>query len=286
MALRQAPAKAPRIELQPRDLDILAAVFHHRFLQPAHVHALLGGGYERLTKRLRLLWQAGYLDRPRTQGARGILTEEVVYGLGKAGARLLQEHDPDLKIGHLDWHDRPGKPVTYPYIDHQLGIATFMVALERACEGSPLRVEWPGHYERSRYKIPVPGENRRFHPDAYFRLVREDDKIAHHFLEVMRSRRTLDGMRAKYETYFRWWRGAMDRRPFRHFRVITVAPNAAFMASLRKAARPIGQTADHPRSWSALLFTHFEAFSLEKPEGILEPIFRSADDPIPVALAP
>lgn len=280
----ERPATPRSFQLQPRDIKIIAAVFRHRFLQPAHVHALFpDGSPANLNRRLALLWQNGYLERPKAQRPTRILTEEIVYGLANEGARLLEQLDPRLKIGRLDWNDRPGKPVGWPYLDHQLHVATFFVALERACRARRVGIEWPGHYERMKFRIPVPGTSKKFLPDGYFRLVRADGRVAHHFLEMMRTRRTLQVMHEKLHNYFLWWRDGSGR-DFKHFRVLTVTPNPAFMDSLRNAARPIGRSREFKQTWKALMFTHLEAFDLKEPERILEPVFRYADGDARVAL--
>lgn len=276
--------------ITPRDVRILAAVFRHRFLQPAHIHALMpDGSPANLNRRLKLLYDHGFLERPKAQRPTKILTEEIVYALANKGARMLEELDPTLNIGRLDWNDRPGKPLGWPYMDHQLHVATFFVALERACQARGILLEWPGHYERNKYRIPIPGTDKRFDPDAYFRLVRQDGRVAHHFVELMRSRKTIAVMRDKLENYFRWWRDG-DGRSFKHFRVLTVTPDRSLLESLRRAAAPIGRgekfgvpIADMP-TWKGLMFTSLEAFSLSEPERVLEPIFRYADEDTPLAL--
>lgn len=277
-------AQAPgAFRIQPRDVQILAAVFRHRFLQPAHVHAIFpDGSPANLNRRLKLLYDHGYLERPKAQRPTKILTEEIVYALANKGARFLEGLDHSLDIGRLDWNDRPGKPLGWPYMDHQLHVATFFVALERAAQARGIRLEWPGHYERNKYRIGVPGTEERFHPDAYFRLVRQDGKEAHHFLEMMRSRKTFDVMRDKLLNYFLWWRDGGGRN-FKHFRVLTVTPDEAFMQSLRRAATPIGPS-ERFGTWKALMFTHLGNFSLEQPERILDRIFTFADQDEPLSL--
>src|SRR5713101_2474451 len=107
--LWERPAEPRPFQLQRRDIEILYEVFRHRFLQPRHVHALFGGSAANLAVRLRLLWQHRYLERPKALRPTRVLTEEIVYALGTAGARLLDRHHSELRIGHLDWSETPKK---------------------------------------------------------------------------------------------------------------------------------------------------------------------------------
>ena len=66
--LWERPAEPRPFQLQRRDIEILYQFFRHRFLQPRHVHALLGGSEANLAVRLRLLWQHRCLERPRRCG--------------------------------------------------------------------------------------------------------------------------------------------------------------------------------------------------------------------------
>ena len=56
------------------------------------------------------------------------------------------------------------------------------------------------------------------------------------------------------------------------------------MQALRRVAVPIGREGGHAKSWKGLMFSHLQAFDLERPEGILDPIFWHADEDTPVSL--
>ena len=95
-------------------------------------------------------------------------------------------------------------------------------------------------------------------------------------------------MKEKYEGYYEWWRGGGTQRHLRatYFRVLTICDDEHHMHSLRKkAAHGIG--ADAVRgitTWKFFMFSHLGAFSLERPESILEPIFFLADEGDPWSL--
>jgi hypothetical protein len=71
----------------------LRHVHRHRFIRADDLHRLLDHrSRDRLSRRLMLLFRAGYLDRPEAQidryhegGSRSL-----VYGLGAKGARVCQ----------------------------------------------------------------------------------------------------------------------------------------------------------------------------------------------------
>lgn len=294
--LWERPVYARPFQLSPRDIEIIHAVFRHRFLRPTHIHTLLGGSAANLALRMRLLWQHGYLERPQAQRPTKILTDEIVYGLGKKGAQLLEHLYPELRIGHLDWTETPKKRVGWPYIDHQLGIATFFVCLKIACDRAGIQLHWKGHYDHRRYEIRTSGKKYAFLPDGYFALEVPGRGTAHHFLEVDRGNISLARMQEKYRRYHSWWQERVRKiekqeaegkeHTFKHFRVLTVTHDRGYVDSLRRTALPIGRSEQHQETWKALMFTHMQAFDLHHPERILEPIFRYADEDTPVALVP
>lgn len=274
------------IRIQPRDIRMIRYVFEHRFLQPSHIHALIpDGSADRLSRRMRSLWQHHYLERPRAIRPTKILTEELVYGLGRKGAHLLERHDPKLKgIGKLDWAETPKKQVGLPYIDHQLGIATFMVCVRLGAKRREADLRWQGHFHRRKWLIAIPGEDRRMMPDALFALSVPERGVAHHYLEVDRGNVSLRRMRERYQGYFRFWRDGSDQRSFRHFRVLTVTEDPARAGALREAASKVGREASQGSAWRALMFSDFTRFNLDEPERVVGPAWRYADDEDPMAL--
>jgi len=286
----------PAYRMQPRDVKILEAVFRHRFLTVSHIHALLGGSKARLALRCRVLWQDEFLERPKALRPTKILTEEIVYALGKKGAQyldhlkkkgvaILDYLKPNVDIGELDWAETPKKQIGWPYIDHQLGIASFMTAMQVAAHAKGIRFHWDGHFNRQQYRITTPGDGAAVLPDAYFTLEVPGRGIAHHYLEIDRANVSLKRMQERYQRYFEFWKsGYGNGRSFKHFRVLTVTYDPDYMQSLRRAAQPIGRDHNHPSSWKALMFTHAGAFDIHKPDRILESIWLYADGEAEIAL--
>lgn len=275
----------PPFRPQERDLRIVEAVFQHRFLQPHHLHALLGGSAVNLARRCRMLWRHRYLERPRALRPTTILTEEITYGLGPEGARYLERSYPKLRgIGELDWAESPSNPVGWPYIDHQLGAVNFLVPLKLACARRGIEFRLGGHFKRPRLKAP--GYKHGLIPDAYFVLRDPDRGEAAHFLELERAGKKRHRPLEKYKKYLAWWKDQQRKGsfPYKGVRVLTVAWDSTHEALLRRIAAPIGRDGRHPHTWKGFLFTNLSRFSLEDPESVLAPIFRYADEEDPIAL--
>ncbi|MBA4406580.1 hypothetical protein C0389_04840 [bacterium] len=297
--LFERPTEPPAYRLQPRDTRIIEAVFRHRFLTPSHLYTLLGGSKPNIANRCRLLWQDAYLERPKALRPTKILTEEIVYSLGKKGAQLLEGLrrkgemfldylKPETDIGELDWGDSPKKQIGWPYIDHQLGIASFMVCLQKASEEKGVVLHWDGHFNRRSYVIRLPKIGDReacsFLPDAYFTLEVPGKGFARHYLEFDRGNVSLSRMKERYTHYFDYWYLLQKQGKKTQFRVLTISDDPGYMDSLRRAAESIGRSSKYPHTWKALLFTNTKNFSLENYCNTLEPIWYYADESDPIRL--
>ena len=87
-------AKPSNIELTDRDVSIIRALEHHRFLTTDHLMVLTDTvSRQGITRRLRELFDAGYVDRPKAQILTMAYAEKrpMVYALGNAGADLLAD---------------------------------------------------------------------------------------------------------------------------------------------------------------------------------------------------
>lgn len=286
------------LRLTPRDLEILRAVYDHRYLSLSHVHSLFGTHGEihrttsdtNLAKRLRRLFTHGYVSRPKAIRSSGILTRELVASLAYRGARALEEEDRRnggaLRIAEKDWD----KERSLGSIEHELLVSTFLVALRTAARRligerglSPDWFTWTRYHERDTIKLEVTTRDPKKHqertcriqPDGYFHFTvnaNGSPETRAHFLEVDRATFTLSAMVSRYRRYYDWWRLRREEHP--HFRVITVTETAAHAESLRRAARVVG-TKNSP--WSALLFTDFTKFHLQEPLRVFDAIYRQPE---------
>jgi len=209
----------PDLIIRDRDRLILHLVYEHRFLSGELIWHLLevageahrteyttgedgkkrpsqyGFGQQALSKRLKQLFNARFLDRHYIIDqplGRGSGTPRAIYGLGPKSAKLLAEQTgvPAQEIRDIVEANK----VKSPFLRHALEVATFRVILELACRRSQGRVRlifWEqgqclrdhiiGRNEK--------GEDERFtiYPDAFFALEVEGIGKANYFLEVDRG---------------------------------------------------------------------------------------------------
>lgn len=206
------------------------------------------------------------------------------------GESFLDYLKPDTDIGELDWGESPKKQIGWPYIDHQLGVATFMVCLQTAAQDNEINVYWDGHFNRRDHIIktkapfqnPKTGQhyfaNVNLLPDAYFKINVPGRGTAHHFLEYDRGSVSLKRMKERYINYFNYWKNDVDKRAFKHFRVLTITEDPDYMNSLRRTAATVGVDQRYSKAWKALLFTNKTKFDLNNYRNALGPIWYYPDE--------
>jgi DNA-binding Lrp family transcriptional regulator len=125
-------SEPPAFRLTDADVEIVRHIARYRFLRSTHIAALVGRSLDRTNDRLLRLFHAGYIDRPRAQldyyPTSG--SAPLVYSLADRGARLLAEHD-GVAIVDVEW-SRKNREAGRPFIEHQIEIVNFQVALQRA----------------------------------------------------------------------------------------------------------------------------------------------------------
>jgi hypothetical protein len=292
MGFHRLPRFRRASEIQPvvvtsRDRQIVQLVFEHRFLRSSHILALIPGSRQQLLRRLQLLFQHSYLERPRAQlgwyhkgGSR-----EIVYGLGAKGAELLpretsfaafdlQEVETNHQIGRV-------------YLEHALLVSDIMVALEVACRASNIRF-LPAKdllvrrkENICRWKVKINSTTTLgVVPDRLFALEFPncDGKTerAYFFLEADRGTMPVVRSSLAQTSFFRkliayeatWLQRIHERRyGFHRFRVITVTTSAARVKSLVDACGQLKQ--GHG------LFLFADKSILEKPGEFLSYIWQS-----------
>lgn len=125
----------PAFRITDGDIEIMRLLACHRFLRSAHIAALIGRSRDRVNDRLLRLFHAGYVDRPRAQLDRypDCGSAAMVYALAIGGARRLTECD-GTTFSRADW-SRKNESAGRPFIEHELAIMDFYVALHSATRG-------------------------------------------------------------------------------------------------------------------------------------------------------
>jgi DNA-binding Lrp family transcriptional regulator len=127
-------AEPPAFRLTEDDVTIIRQVARYRFLRSTHIAALIGRSLDRTNERLCRLFHAGFIDRPRAQldyyPTRG--SQPIAYALADRGAKLVAEREGNA-LARLEW-SRKNREAGRPFIEHQLEIVDFRVALQHAAD--------------------------------------------------------------------------------------------------------------------------------------------------------
>src|ERR1700687_2166875 len=125
-------SEPPAFRLTDDDVEIVRQVARFRFLRSTHIAALVNRSVDRTNDRLMRLFHAGYIDRPRAQLDRfpSEGSAPITYALADRGARLLRERN-GIKVANPDV-SRKNREAGRPFIEHQIEIVNFQVALQRA----------------------------------------------------------------------------------------------------------------------------------------------------------
>src|SRR5947208_13660670 len=112
----------PAFRLTEDDVEIVRQLARYRFLRSTHIAALVRRSIDRTNDRLKNLFHAGYVDRPRAQldyyPTAG--SAPILYALADRGARLLIERD-GLPAAKLQW-TRKNRESGRPFIEHQIEV--------------------------------------------------------------------------------------------------------------------------------------------------------------------
>lgn len=242
------------MQLTKRDREIIRLVHRHQFLRSHQIIALIVGSQQQVLRRLQLLYQHGYLERPRAQleyyekgGSR-----PMVYGLGSKGAKLLSQESGVAAVRIERNHD-----IGRMYLEHAILVSDVMVWIELACRKSgdvrllheaELALQSQGNEFQWHVKVPDHGVTLGVVPDRVFALEYTDQtgqvQRVYFFLEadrgtmpVVRSGLTQTSFYRKLLAYEATWTQKIHQRKLgiHRFRVLTVTTNAMRVKSLLDA---------------------------------------------------
>jgi hypothetical protein len=248
------------MQLTERDLQLLAHVGQARFRSSAQLALLDGGSEQKVLRRLRVLFDHGYLDRPKAQLASMLIggQRKMVYGLAPKGARALREHGYRLN-GAGDFTEK-NKRAGAIFIEHTLAIAEFMTALELSCRGRSdvelvrereIIAEAPEATRRAREPLRwvVRPERKRNEvwsvvPDGMFALSFADGTASYFLFEIDRGtipivRSSFDhrSIARKLDIYYQGWRAGRHVEQFgvKQLRVLFVTESPERVKNMLRA---------------------------------------------------
>jgi len=290
VAAIQRPVRLPRFRRTPEppvfrltedDVEIIRQVARHRLIRSTDLAALVGRSLDRTNDRLRLLFHAGYVDRPRAQLDRFPTTgtAPMVYALANRGARLLCERDGLCGTG--EW-SRKNREAGRPFIEHQIEIVNFQVALQRAVAqrsdvrliaaeemiaASRQQIRRRGASFALRAKLSHRGWVREVSviPDLVFGLQLTSGKRLNFMVEIDRGTMPVcrsDPDRTSFEQKMRVYLAAhaakQHERQFgwKNFRVLTVTTDQKRVQSMKEALE--GLRVPHSPGASLFLFSTFD----------------------------
>lgn len=254
---------ADPIQLTDRDADILKALHKYRFLTTDHLQTLTGTESRwGMNKRLRLLYDHKYIDRPKAQAAIFSHADKrpTVYALGNAGAKLLSERYGVAMPPSVYWTEK-NRRVRERHIEHTLGISDFMVEIEALCQAAPdlhlisqedILALSPVETRRAKYplrwKTHVDYNGKRHEimilPDYVFGLRSKDGRERHYFVEIDRGTMPVTRRDITQTSYARkvlsyadtFERGlALRRFGMTGFQVLTVTTSPARIQTIQDA---------------------------------------------------
>lgn len=270
----RAPKAPPRTSRRPvvltdRDRGLLRAVREYGVLSTDHLRALCFPSASRARKRLRRLWQHGFLRRHLRPVRMGDGSAAFLYTLGRAAGPVANEMSAD----------QPARPTTRRVSlgEHALRITDFRVALTVAArQRSALRLK---RWQRSgavRFTPVSPGADGRpatIIPDAFFTLS-ADGREYHYCLEVDRGTVDLRRLREKFAAYLNLWqsRAASAQLGIFSFRILYATTTEKRLAHMLETLASLRSA--QPRL-DLIALTCFSRYSLAEPERLLAPIFQT-----------
>lgn len=143
-------SKPGNIELTDRDRLIISSVYRFRFLTTDQLQIITGTqGRRAINRRLKELFDAKLLDRPKIQFTLYSHTDKrpLVHALGNEGAKLIERLYNITLPPSVRMTDKNSKLKKPEYIQHALGVADVVIALERKIDQLPNGVSYSNQDE-------------------------------------------------------------------------------------------------------------------------------------------
>lgn len=269
------------MRLTDRDRQVVQAVNDCRVLTQDQLERLFFGSQTRAQARLWLLWQHGFLRREFLPVRGGIQNSPTLYVLDARGAELLQS-DLGYNLSQVRYSR---KPLSYPFLQHTLGLNDIRIAIVLACQrrGYALKTWLDERDLKADYdKVRVGSHWVAVIPDGYF-AVRVLSGVVHFFLEFDRGPERLAVFRRKVEAYLAYYRGGgmASRFGTDRIRVLTVTEGGESLAGRERLAN-VKAVTEQAGGRSRFWFSSLEQVMGE--DALAAPIWQVAGRDEPVAL--
>ena len=261
--------KTHPIRLTARDGLILRALHKYRYLTTDHIQTLTQTESRwGMNKRLRLLYDHKYVDRPKAQKAIFSHADKrpTIYALGNKGASLLSNRYNIPIPSSVYWTEK-NRRVREKHIEHTLGISDFMVGIEAMCKAAPhlylidqdeILSRSPVQTRRAKYpfrwqtQITYNGEHHNIAivPDYVFGI-RDGDKEKFYFVEIDRGTMPISRKNMTQSSFMRkvlsysdtFERGlALNRFDMRGFQILTVTTSQERIQNIQDVIADMPET--------------------------------------------
>jgi hypothetical protein len=181
----EPPIDPPSPAIMKRDLAVMRELFENRFMDTRQLREMFGGkAGGNFDQRLRLLFRAGYIARPRAtriwRMREGGGSHHGIYTLTNKGAQTLVAFGI-IKPNRRDW-DELNRELTglSSKIPHDLGVGDVRVAFNRALKKRPtMRLA-----RASTEALLIPGSAKPLYSDWPFVLISERGEENLFFVEL------------------------------------------------------------------------------------------------------
>jgi hypothetical protein len=257
--------RAKPIQLTPRDLDLIHAIYKYRVLQRAQIENMFFAGVHdegsSARRRLNLLYQHGYLERIPRFVSPPENNPGPAYRLSQRSAVLISERDGKPLSEFNYWgksEDRDSHIgiVGHAYLEHNLVLSDIRIWFEQQATQANCTLEtWLDYFDLRPYwkteRVAIqltsqaPLEDIAIAPDGYF-VLKTTAGRGHFFVEFDRGTETIGKQwKRKVQAYKEYLRSGK----FHHrygvdnkvgFRVLVITTSMKRAENLHKAAQKYG----------------------------------------------
>jgi DNA-binding Lrp family transcriptional regulator len=274
-----------------RDLEILMFIHEHQMLRIEQLEALTGRTYTRVHRRLKGLFDAGYLNRIEAP------LKKDIYHLGRAALNLLLSHSLiSEEEAERRSREHELRPAT---LDHEMLITDIHVAFELAARSGAVKLLSWQEGAAVRHTFKTGGFLSRkvtIQPDAIFQL--EDTRVPSgsnrytFYAEIDRSTMPIqqrEGSRRFLDKIEKYCQLIETGRPFETndvFRILTLTLTRERSNNLSAETEAFLVHNHLTKFRKYFLFGSLTDVSLTEPATLLDPVFHRPGDSAPYPLFP